>query len=388
MNNIYLNEIKKLYESQLLNDELSFWLKYGFDRKNGGVFTALDRDGSILDTDKSVWFQARALWIYSTAYEKYKNEEYLDFAKSLVAFLDNHCFDSDGRMFFRVTKDGFPVIKRLRYYFSEAFTIMGYSAYGRITNNPYYIEKAYNLYLFVNKLKESNILIPKFNRDIKEFGGPMILLNVLSELRKSYKEKAININNYIDTQINEIKTYFVRDNLKVVLEQCMFNGELNIEHFEGRLLNPGHAIEGAWFLMNEGFERKDTNLINLGIKILDWMFERGWDIEYGGIYQYRDLLNKSISEYHQDMKFWWPQCECLIALLLAYSLTQDCKYFNRFKLTNEYVQTNFVDTECGEWYGYLHRDNTLATPLKGNMYKGPFHIPRMYLKCIEIIDNL
>ncbi len=384
----YLIEIKELYEDQLLNSELEFWLKYGFDKENGGIYTALDRDGSILDTDKSVWFQARALWIYSTAYEKYGNRKYLELATSLVEFIDSHCYDTDGRMYFRVSKEGNPVVKRLRYYFSEAFTIMGYSVYGRITNNNKYIEKAYDLFLFVEDIKESNILIPKMTRKVRDFGAPMIFLNVLSELRESLPQKKSDINLYIDKLLLEIETYFVKDDLKAVLEQCLYNGEINSDHFEGRMLNPGHAIEGSWFIMNEGLKRNDSNLINLGLKMLDWMFDRGWDNEYGGIIQYRDLYDKSLSEYHQDMKFWWPQCECAIALLLAYSLTNDDSYLNKFKMVNNYIQNNFVDLEYGEWFGYLHRDNTLATPLKGNMYKGPFHIPRMYLKCIEIIESL
>ena len=388
MEKAFLKQINDLYEDQLINHELNFWLDNGFDKENGGLYTALDRDGSILDTDKSVWFQARALWIYATAYEKYKDERYLELATSLVKFIEAHCFDSDNRMFFRVTSDGKPVIKRIRYYFSEAFTIMGYCVYGRVTNNPEYIEKAYQLYLFVEDLKKSNILVPKMTRKVRDFGGPMILLNVLSELRKSYPNKSEDINKYIDQLLLEIKTYFVRDDYQAVIEQCLENGEINKDHFEGRMLNPGHAIEGAWFIMNEGSSRGDEELIQLGLKILNWMFEKGWDKEYGGIIQYRDLLNKSLSEYHQDMKFWWPQCEAAIAQLLAYSLTKDESYLEKFKMVNDYIQNNFVDKEYDEWFGYLHRDNSLATPLKGNMYKGPFHIPRMYLKCLEIINNI
>ena len=88
------------------------------------------------------------------------------------------------------------------------------------------------------------------------------------------------------------------------------------------------------------------------------------------------------------MKFWWPQCETVIANLMAYQVTGDKKYLDRFLLIDEYINKHFVDPEYGEWFGYLHRDNTLATSIKGNIYKGPFHIPRMYMKCIEIMDEM
>ena len=140
--------------------------------------------------------------------------------------------------------------------------------------------------------------------------------------------------------------------------------------------------------MSEGVYRNDSHLIELGKKILDWHWEKGWDKEYGGgIIQYRDALGLPLSEYHQDMKFWWPQCEAAIATLLSYSVTKDEKYLEWFEETMKYVEDRFVDNEYGEWFGYFHRDGTLSTPVKGNFYKGPFHIPRMYLKIIDIITS-
>ncbi len=49
----------------------------------------------------------------------------------------------------------------------------------------------------------------------------------------------------------------------------------------------------------------------------------------------------------------------------------------------------FLIRNIGEWYGYLHRDGTVAQPAKGNLFKGPFHIPRMmirsYMLCRELL---
>ena len=45
----------------------------------------------------------------------------------------------------------------------------------------------------------------------------------------------------------------------------------------------------------------------------------------------------------------------------------------------KYCEKYFIDVENGEWYGYLHYDNTVSTMLKGNIFKGPFHVPRLYM---------
>jgi N-acylglucosamine 2-epimerase len=42
---------------------------------------------------------------------------------------------------------------------------------------------------------------------------------------------------------------------------------------------------------------------------------------------------------------------------------------DRINEVDAYIKENFLDEENGEWYGYLHHDNTLSTFLKGNMFK-------------------
>jgi len=84
----------------------------------------------------------------------------------------------------------------------------------------------------------------------------------------------------------------------------------------------------------------------------------------------------------------WPQNEAVIASLYAYTITGRKKYKDRFVCAHNYFHERFPDAKYGECYGYFHRDGTLATPLKGNMYKGPFHIPRMYMEGAALLEKL
>ena len=94
-----LKNVRDRYYSELTENILPFWQEHGLDKKNGGIYTSLDRDGSLIETDKSVWFQGRALWIFSEAYIRFGRKEYLDAASTIVRFIDEHCYDTDGRMF-------------------------------------------------------------------------------------------------------------------------------------------------------------------------------------------------------------------------------------------------------------------------------------------------
>ena len=111
------------FNEYLTGDVLPFWLKNAIDDENGGIFTQLERDGTLYGSEKSVWFQGRSLWTFSKAYNLTQNGQYLAAAKKIYSFLPR-CTDTDGRLFFTVTKEGQEIQKR-RYYFSETFAAIG-----------------------------------------------------------------------------------------------------------------------------------------------------------------------------------------------------------------------------------------------------------------------
>lgn len=389
-----VRELADFYRGSLTDDVLPFWLRHGMDREHGGVISSLDREGNVIETDKAVWIQGRCAWTMSTAYlEVERRPEWLEAARSCIGFLEAHCFDADGRMFFRVTRDGRPVVKRLRYIFSESFAVIAMAAYSRATGDARWAARAKEVFDGLNRVRETpGILVPKFDpetRPSRGFSVPMILLATAQELRLARPKDAAVLDAFIDAQVESIERYFLCPEHRCVLEQCGPDGEFQGEHFEGRLLNPGHAIEGAWFILREAQRRGgDARLLRLGTTMLDWMWEWGWDREHGGILYYRDALGLPASEYWHDMKFWWPQNEALVAALYAFRLTGDEGYALRFRDLHDWTHARFPDREHGEWYGYLHRDGRVSTTLKGNMYKGPFHVPRMQIVCARLLSEL
>lgn len=167
---------------------------------------------------------------------------------------------------------------------------------------------------------------------------------------------------------------------KALLETVGPNGEF-IDTNATRTINPGHCIETSWFILEEAKNRNwDKEMVDTALTILDWSWEWGWDKEYGGIINFRDCRNLPSQDYAHDMKFWWPQTEAIIATLYAYQATKNEKYLAMHKQISDWTYAHFPDAEFGEWYGYLHRDGTISQPAKGNLFKGPFHIPRMMTK--------
>lgn len=384
-----LQDLATFYQNQLLHNTVPFWFPRSIDQEYGGYLFMRDADGSLIDNDKAVWIQGRAAWMLSTLYNTIEpKKEWLDAAKSGIDFLNQHCFDTDGQMFFHVTREGKPIRKR-RYYFSETFAVIANAAYAKASGDEAAAEKA--RYLFgkcIEYATQPGLLPPKFTdtRPAKGIGVPMIMMNTAQQLRETIGDPRCD--EWIAKWIEEIKNDFVKDDIQCVMEQVAPDGAI-IDHIDGRTLNPGHAIEGAWFILHEAkYRNNDPELIKLGCKMLDYMWARGWDQQYGGILYFRDVYDKPVQEYWQDMKFWWPQNETIIATLLAYTLTGDEKYARWHKMVHDYAYGKFHDPEHGEWFGYLHRDGTVAQTAKGNLFKGPFHLPRQEWYCAQLLSRL
>ena len=386
--NEYLNDWSQKYRDDLVNDIMPFWLKNGLDRVNGGVYTCVDRDGSLIDTTKSVWFQGRFAFVCSFAYNTIeKNPEWLAAAKSTIDFIEAHCFDTDGRMYFEVMADGTPLRKR-RYVFSESFAAIAMAEYAKASGDMTYAQKALDLFKDIRKFVATpGYMEPKYLPSLQAKGHSlvMILINTASRIRNVISDPVLD--QQIDESIASLKD-FMKPEFKALLEMVGPNGEF-IDTINGRLINPGHCIETAWFLLEEAKYRGwDKELTAQALQILDWSWEWGWDKQYGGIINFRDCRNLPPQDYSQDMKFWWPQTEAIIATLYAYEATGDDKYLIWHTQISEWTYAHFPDAECGEWYGYLHRDGTVAQPAKGNIFKGPFHIPRMMIKSYDLCKEL
>ena len=117
-------ELLAIYREELIENVMPFWLKHGVDRKHGGYFGGLERDGKVYDRDKYGWFQGRAAFIFSHLCNLVeKRDEWLEAAKAGTDFIKGKCFDEQGRMYFRLTEDGKPLYRPWAI-FGEAFAAM------------------------------------------------------------------------------------------------------------------------------------------------------------------------------------------------------------------------------------------------------------------------
>jgi N-acylglucosamine 2-epimerase len=213
----------------------------------------------------------------------------------------------------------------------------------------------------------------------------MIFLNVTDVMRRCDPENK----DYYDAKAKEcvekILKYHFRPELKCTLETVGLDGELQTDTVAGRVVNPGHDIEGSWFLENEANYEDNQELRETAKQMYRYAIEAGWDKKYGGLLYFIDALGCPPEAYEHDMKLWWPHNEILIASMMFYRDTGDEYFLDWFFKTADYAKEHFADPQYGEWYGYLRRDGLPTEPAcKGSTFKGPFHVPR----CLTMLDQL
>jgi len=370
--------LRAKFHSELYDNVLPFWLTNSLDREHGGFFNCLDRDGSVYDTKKHIWLQGRQVWmmskVHNTVAAGKSESQYLDAAHLGARFLRKNARTKDNRVYFSLTREGKPHFMQ-RKMFSECFYVMAMAEYARATGDKSARKEARCLFESVLEYaKDPSLLgraVYKGGKPTSDLAVPMILLNLVEELRDPGETAWADVEKWCVKRID----LHIRPELGLVLETVGVNGEL-IDSPEGRLVNPGHAIEAGWFLLAYAERNGLKDLAQKALQMMDWSYNYGWDNEYGGIYYFLDRTGRSPLQLEWPMKLWWPHCESMVAFIMAYESTGDARWVRLFDQVTDYSFDHFKDPRFPEWFGYLDRRGDVSQRFKGGPYKGCFHVPR------------
>ncbi len=385
-----VKQLREHYRDALFDDVVPWWQKHSLDREYGGYYCCLERDGHPWSTDKYMWMTGREIWMFSHLYNHHeKKPAWLDAARLGAAFMLKHAFLPDDKLYFRLTRDGRPMSKVLSVY-TEVFASIALAEMSRAAGDEQLWAKAMAMYDF---------LIPRFGQpsDTAMLGYPIdaqfhlhahdmcriTVAWVFNEIRPSRQ-----FEDDLTLSAESIVGKHWKPEMHALLENVAMDGSPMLDLPEGRMFHPGHAIESAWMLMEIARKRGDQKLIQTGVDIILASLEQGWDREYGGL---RYLTNIDWTPTHElgaNLKLWWPHCETLYALLLAWSLTGRDDLWPWYEKVHEYTFSHFPDPEYGEWYWYLDRDGKPVWTAKAGAWKCFFHLPRVLFRCYQLLDGL
>lgn len=386
---IDFKQLAQQYKSELLDRVMPFWMEKSIDKEFGGYFTCLERDGEVFDTDKFIWLQGREVWMLSTLYNKVeKRQEWLDAAIQGAEFLKKYGHDGNLNWYFALDREGNPLVEPYNI-FSYTFAVIAFGQLSIATGNQEYAEiakKTFDIVLSkVDNPKGRWSKAAPGARALKSFALPMILCNVALEI-ESLLDKDF-LDKTIETCVHEVMDVFYRPELGLIVEHLGTNNEM-VDCMDGRLLNPGHAIEAMWFIMDLGKRLGDQALIEKAVKIALAEVEYGWDEKYGGIFYFMDRLGRPLQQLEWDQKLWWVHIETLITMIKGYELTGSEECLAWFERIHDYVWSHFMDPEHPEWFGYLNRQGEVLLTLKGGKWKGCFHVPRGLMQVYQSLERI
>ena len=273
--------------------------------------------------------------------------------------------------------------------FSDCFVTQAFGQLYKATQKAEYAELARTTFYSIlerrNNPKREWSKAVDGTRSLKNFALPMILCNLSLEIEHLLDPEVVN--NLIKECVNEVMEVFYDEKSGLILENVTTDGQF-LDSFEGRLLNPGHAIEAMWFIMDLGERLNDVKLIEKAKQLTLRTLEYAWDEKYGGIFYFMDVKNKPLQQLEWDQKLWWVHIETIIALLKGYLLTGDERCWEWFVKVHNWTWKHFPDPEFGEWYGYLSRNGEPLLTLKGGKWKGCYHIPRGLYQSWQTIDRI
>jgi N-acylglucosamine 2-epimerase len=388
------------YRAALLEDVIPFWERHSLDREYGGYFTCLERDGSVFDTGKFVWLQARQVWTFAMLYNRLeKRPTWLDIACHGADFLRAHGTDAAGNWYFALDRAGNPLVQPYNI-FSDCFAAMAFGQLALATNDQADADLALRTYHNILRRRDNpkgpyNKLVPGA-RPLKGFALPMILCNLTLELEALLPPDEVE--RTIAECVHEVMDVFLDAESGLIFENVAPDGT-HVDSFEGRLLNPGHGLEAMWFIIDIALRESSVvsrqplvaspqSLIERATETMLRILEFGWDTECGGIFYFLDAQGHPPQQLEWDQKLWWVHLEALVALALAYRETGRADVWAWYEKVHDYAWSHFPDPQYGEWYGYLNRRGEVLLPLKGGKWKGCFHVPRALYRCWQEFEAL
>jgi N-acylglucosamine 2-epimerase len=377
-----LTALRSTYEQNLFESVIPFWMRHSLDREYGGYFTCLDRDGSVYDTRKYVWLNGRQVWTFSRLYnEVERRPEWLEAARLGAEFLRAHVFDEKGRCYFSLARDGRATFYQRKPY-GAVFVMLGFLEYAKASGDVWYRAKAEELFESVQRWIADPTLLdrPALAGGIgySQLADVYVLCAMALELNRT---------DVLRQCLERIRLHFVAGR-PLLHESATLDPALRCEYPDGRLICVGSIFEISWYLLRALDRLPDPELEAKLLECVEGALEFGWDEKHGGLFYFQDLEGKPMLQLESEMKLWWVHAEALYALLCAYGRTRDEKWLRMLARVQEWTWARFPDAEHGEWYGYLNRDGSPSHSLKGNHYKGCFHIPRALLFSVQVIDSL
>ena len=407
-----LIKYREIFLTELHDDILSFWIKYGIEKEGHGFYGAVDLKGNpVLEAPKSCVLNARILWTFSEAAILFNNKQYADIAdKAFQVLKDDFADKKYGGYFMSIDAQNQP-LDTIKHTYAQAFVLYALSKYYEFRPSSELLTEITDYFGFLEEKTKDPRNPGYFEAFTREW-------QLYSENRMADNNEPRSMNThlhileayaaYYKVSENELAGKRLRELLQLFIEKIIrLSGHLGIffnEQFEEAdsskgICSFGHDIEASWLLWEAAEILNDPQIIvqmkPLSVKMLDAVDRVGVDKD-GGLF----LESTRFGSHLRTNKHWWPQAETLVAFMNGFELTSDKKYWEKLKLSWNFIDNHVIDHENGEWFTkvnrlgvpYLTEPENDPSPYYRNdwkidPWKCPYHNGRAMMELIKRIGK-
>ena len=422
----HVETMKQEMQDVLEKNILRFWLDKMVDQENGGFYGRIDGSGVLHPkAEKGAILNARILWSFSAAYRVLANPEYLEAATRAKDYIIDYFIDKEyGGVYWSLDYKGNPLDTKKQFY-AIGFVIYALTEYTRATGDRETLDYALQLYDCIEEHaldREHNGYIEACTREWGEIADMR-----LSELDANYPKSQNTHLHIIEPYTNllrclkEMRAQESCDYVPVigsvlpvgisVPQETIVGVEASLRNliniFTDNILNPethhldlffemdwtrgaghlesyGHDIECSWLLHEAALvlgDQKVLQKVEPVVREVAKASEKGLRPDGSMIHE----ANLDTGHVDDDLH-WWVQAESVVGWFNLYQYFGDEQALERAVRCWEYIKTQLIDWDKGEWYWSRYPDGSLNTvDDKAGFWKCPYHNSRM---CLEIIERL
>ena len=408
-----LLEYKNLFHKELHDDILSFWMKYGVDKTGRGFHGAADLKGNpVPGAPKSCVLNARILWTFAAAAKSFSNKTYQALADRVFNVLINDFKDQEFGGFFMSIDENDQPFDTVKHTYAQAFVLYALSKYYELRPEPALANELDEQFgLLEEKTKAPGMpgYFEAFDRNwqpivenrMADNNEPRSMNTHLHVLEAYAAFCKVGKNKLAHKRLEELLLLFMEKIIRPDGHLGIFFDESFLETEASQAVRSfGHDIEASWLLWEAAEILGNNQIIQqmkpLSVKMLDAVDRAGVDKD-GGLF----LESTRFGSHLRTNKHWWLQAETLVAFMNGLQITGDPKYWDKLKLSWNFIDNHVIDHENGEWFTKVNREGKpyLEEPeddpspyyrndWKIDPWKCPYHNGRAMMELIRRIDGM
>jgi len=393
-----LEELREDYRCRLFDRYLPFWDKGGHDEELGGFMCILNDDGTVANDERFLWYQGRALWVYSFLYNNLGNDpRHLEIARKTCDFMVRYMKAENGTWYEKVHRNGRIKEGVSDYVYGWLFAANGLAEFYKAAGNEEDIKmvcetlwaaiEAYDNPSYTGVRNFGGLSEDISFTGFRSQGHSMVILRLLTQLLTHRRDRRLE--NLVDEHVDLIMNKFFNRALGVTNEYLQHDYS-RVPGYEDHMFT-GHSVEIMWMVLFEAVRRKDRTLFTDAKNIIRRYIEMCWDYVFEGFgaghFYVFDGPGRTREKLY-GVKTMWSHCELMIALMHILEYTGELWAKEWYERVRAYAIRSF-DTDYGVWRQAADRFGR-DVKRRGTLgkRKGNFHQPRYMMLNLLSLDRM